>query len=292
MPVGEAAERAAALRSMGPHRRILVAEDNRINQLVISKMLERAGHDVTLVGNGEEALDLLAEGGRFDLVIMDLNMPVMGGLDAVRLHRFATGGRDGPAFIALTADATEETRRQCETAGFEGYLAKPVDVVELLTLVDRLTGMLSAAPPVPLGQADARWPAHGAQAVPPALDPVLLERLRQLDEQDGFVRQIIDDFILDAEQLIGELGAAAVAVDVATFRDRAHALRSSAAHIGARALFELCLGWRGIGAAELAAQGTGHTARLEIEFERLRAALRAELAEPAGLEPRAVIRPH
>jgi len=291
-PVGEAAERAAALRSMGPHRRILVAEDNRINQLVISKMLERAGHDVTLVGNGEEALDLLAEGGRFDLVIMDLNMPVMGGLDAVRLHRFATGGRDGPAFIALTADATDETRRQCETAGFEGYLAKPVDVVELLTLVDGLTGSLPTAPPVPLGQVDARWPAHGALAVPPALDPVLLERLRQLDEQDGFVRQIIDDFILDAEQLIGELGAAAVAVDVATFRDRAHALRSSAAHIGARALFELCLGWRGIGAAELAAQGTGHTARLEIEFERLRAALRAELAEPAGLEPRAVIRPH
>ena len=290
-PVDEAAERAAAMRSVGPHRRILVAEDNRINQLVISKMLERAGHEVTLVGNGEEALEMLAEEDRFDLVVMDLNMPVMGGLDAVRLHRFATGGRHGPAFIALTADATDQTMRQCEAAGIEGYLAKPVDVAELLTLVDRLAATAPGSPPPSRGQVDA-WPARGLQPALPVLDPELLERLRQLDEQDGFVSQIIDDFIVDAEQLIAELGTAAGALDVATFRDRAHALRSSAAHIGARALFELCLGWRGIGAAELAAQGTGHTARLKTEFERLRTALRAELAEPASREGPAVIRPH
>ena len=55
---------------------------------------------------------------RFDLVIMDLNMPVMGGLDAVKLHRFATGGRELPPFVALTADATNDTRRQCEAAGW------------------------------------------------------------------------------------------------------------------------------------------------------------------------------
>ena len=291
-PVSEAAERAAAMSSVGQRRRILVAEDNRINQLVISKMLERAGHAVTLVGNGEEALDMLADEDRFDLVVMDLNMPVMGGLDAVRLHRFATGGRDGPPFIALTADATEQTMRQCEAAGIEGYLAKPVDVAELLTLVDRLTGRVPVSPPPLRGRIDPPWPASGLRAAQPVLDPVLVERLRQLDQQDGFVSQIINDFIVDAEQLIAELGAAAAAVDVATFRDRAHALRSSAAHLGARALFELCLGWRGIGATELAAQGIDHTARLKTEFERLRAALRAELAEPASPEPPAVIRPH
>jgi two-component system sensor histidine kinase RpfC len=291
-PLDDAAARAAAMRSVGPHRRILVAEDNRINQLVISKMLERAGHDVTLVGNGEEALDMLADADRFDLVIMDLNMPVMGGLDAVRLHRFATGGRHGPPFIALTADATDQTMRQCEAAGIEGYLAKPVDVAELLTLVDRLSGRAPGSPPPSGRPVDSPQPARSGQGALPVLDPVLLDRLRQLDEQDGFVSQIINDFIVDAEQLIAELGAAAGALDVATFRDRAHALRSSAAHIGARALFELCLGWRGIGAAELAAQGSGHTARLKTEFERLRAALRAELAEPASREPPVVIRPH
>ncbi|MCE3249575.1 MAG: rpfC 1 [Geminicoccaceae bacterium] len=254
------------------------------------KMLERAGHEVDLVGNGEEALDALVD-RQFDLVIIDLNMPVMGGLDAVKMHRFTTGGRDVPPFVALTADATDETRRQCEAAGIEGYLAKPVDIDELLPMIDRLTRPAGAAlPMVRLERVEAPGPAAAAPL--PALDRMLLERLRQLDDQDGFVSQVIHDFLIDAEQLIAELAAAARAKDALAFRDRAHALRSSAAHIGATALFQLCLGWRGIGAAELAAQGAGCIARLEAEFERLRDALQAELAEPANREPQAVTRPH
>ena len=288
-PAGETPGRASATSAGWPRRRILVAEDNRINQLVIMKMLERAGHEISLVGNGEEALDALVD-RQFDLVIIDLNMPVMGGLDAVKMHRFTTGGHDVPPFIALTADATDETRRQCEAAGIEGYLAKPVDVDELLPMIDRLTRPPSAGLSlVRVERAEAPVPA----APPlPALDRALLERLRQLDDQDGFVSQVIRDFLVDAEQLIAELAAAARAQDAAAFRDRAHALRSSAAHIGATALFQLCLGWRGIGAAELAAQGGGCIARLEAEFERLRDALLAELAEPAQREPQAVTRPH
>jgi two-component system sensor histidine kinase RpfC len=291
-PAGGPADRPAAAVPTGPGRRVLVAEDNRINQLVILKMLERAGHQVTLVGNGEEALDALTK-HQFDLVIMDLNMPIMGGLDAVKLHRFATGGRDGPPFIALTADATDETRAQCETAGIDTYLAKPIDVDQLLTLVDRLTR------PRPVGAtARRRLRSEPARATPcaagalPVLDQTLLDRLRQLDDQDGFVTQVINDFIVDAEELIAELAAAARAGDAIAFRDRVHALRSSAAHIGATALFDLCLGWRGIGPAELAEQGAAHIARLEFEFERLRDALLVELAEPGTRAPRAVIRPH
>ncbi len=123
---------------------------------------------------------------------------------------------------------------------------------------------------------------------------MLLGRLRQLDEQDDFVAQLIEDFIADAEELIAELARAALASDAATFRDRAHALRSSAAHIGASALFDLCLGWRGIGAAELAERGAACVARLTAEFERLRAALLAELAaqrSPDPHEPPTVSRP-
>ncbi|HSA81446.1 MAG TPA: response regulator, partial [Geminicoccaceae bacterium] len=243
----------------------------------------------TLVGNGEEALDALAE-HQFDLVIMDLNMPVMGGLDTVKLHRFATGGREGPPIIALTADATDETRAQCEAAGIDGYLAKPVDVDQLLTLVDRLSrrAPVGASAPRRVRRDSPRPRVAGAL---PVLDQALLERLRELDDQDGFVTQVINDFIVDAEQLIAELAAAARANDPSAFRDRAHALRSSAAHIGATALFELCLGWRSIGPAELAEQGVAAIARLESEFERLRRALLAELAEPGRRAQRAVSRP-
>jgi two-component system sensor histidine kinase RpfC len=273
-------DRSRALPRVGPSRRILVAEDNRINQLVIDKMLRGAGHEVILVGNGEEALDAMAA-DRFDLVIMDLNMPVMGGLDAVKLHRFGTGGRDLPPFVALTADATEESRRQCEAAGVDAYVTKPVAVEELLALVERLTrpAVAGEAPAHPAPQQD-RTPSGTDPSRLPVLDPALLDRLRELDDDQDFLDQLIEDFIADAEQLIAELEAGAAAADATAFRDRAHALRSSAAHIGASALFELCLAWRGIGPAELAARGAEHVARLRFEFERLRRALGAELAAP------------
>ena len=190
-----------------PGLKVLVAEDNRINQQVIERMLSSAGHTVTLVGDGEQALQAL-EFGEFDIVLMDVNMPVMNGLDAVKLHRFATGGRDSPPFIALTADATDETRRQCEEAGIAAHLTKPVDMEQLLEVIDRV--------------ASAR-PAEGARPLPetvhtadfdvqarPTLDLTHLDRLRQLDDGDDFVGDLVRDFIADAEQLVEELEAAAL----------------------------------------------------------------------------------
>ena len=131
---------------------MLVAEDNRINQQVIERMLSSAGHTVTLVGDGEQALQAL-ECGEFDIVLMDVNMPVMNGLDAVKLHHFATGGRDSPPFVALTADATDETRRQCEEAGIAAHLTKPVDMEQLLGVIDRVASARPAPSARPLPDA-------------------------------------------------------------------------------------------------------------------------------------------
>ena len=91
--------------------------------------------------------------------------------------------------------------------------------------------------------------------------------------------------------MVEELEAAALHRDAAAFRDRAHALRSSAAHLGATALFELCLEWRGIGADELAAEGGTYAMRLRSEFERLREALLLALAQQEAPEAPAVSRP-
>jgi two-component system sensor histidine kinase RpfC len=125
----------------------------------------------------------------------------------------------------------------------------------------------------------------------PVLDQDSLERLRQLDDQDGFVVAVISDFLEDADQLVRQIAQAAAERDADTFRDCAHALRSSAAHIGATAIFDLCLGWRRITPDELAEHGASHAARLEAAFEQLRAALRTVLAEQARRPP-AVSRPH
>ena len=266
---------------------VLVAEDNRVNQQVIERMLSSAGHKVRLVGDGEQALQAL-EFGEFDVVLMDVNMPVMNGLDAVKLHRFATSGRDSPPFIALTADATEETRRQCEEAEIAAYLTKPVDMEELLGVINRVTSRESAASAWPMP--DSAHIANADVEAPLTLDRTHLERLRQLDDSDDFLDGLIRDFIVDAEQLVEELEAAALDVDAAAFRDRAHALRSSAAHLGATALFELCLRWRGIGPDQLAAEGSQYGLQLRSEFERLRDALMTEWDRPvssgqAGLSP-------
>jgi two-component system sensor histidine kinase RpfC len=124
------------------------------------------------------------------------------------------------------------------------------------------------------------------------LDPAHLDRLRQLDDEDDFLDGLIRDFIADAEQLVDELEAAALDRDAATFRDRAHALRSSAAHIGATAVFDLCLAWRGIGPDDLASQGADFATLLRSEFERLRLALLTELAAPQTDGRAATSRPH
>jgi two-component system sensor histidine kinase RpfC len=271
-----------------PRLKVLVAEDNRVNQQVIDRMLKSAGHAVTLVGDGEQALEAL-EADAFDVVLMDVNMPVMNGLDAVKLHRFATGGRDAPPFIALTADASDETRRQCEEAGIVGYVTKPVDMDQLLGLIDRAA---HPDPAVTLREPSRPRPTGNGADTGPVLDATYLDRLRQLDDADDFLDGLIRDFIADAEQLVEELEAAALNCDAAAFRDRAHALRSSAAHLGATAVFELCLEWRGIGSDDLAAEGSAHAMRLRSEFERLREALLLELTQPHANGATAVSRPH
>ncbi len=269
--------------------RVLVAEDNRVNQQVIDRMLKSAGHTVTLVGDGEQALVAL-EANSFDVVLVDINMPVMNGLDVVKLHRFATADGEAPPFIALTADATEETRRECEEAGMAAYLTKPVDIEQLLGLIDRMAHGDPAERPAP--RSSRAQPLATNPEARPVLDPTHLDRLRQLDDHDDFLGGLIQDFITDAEQLVEELEAAARHGDAAAFRDRAHALRSSAAHLGATALFELCLEWRGIGTDALAVEGGGYALRLRSEFERLREALLLASAPPGAAGATAVSRPH
>jgi CheY-like chemotaxis protein len=121
--------------------RILVAEDNLVNQKLITKLLENRGHEVLVVENGREALDAL-ESSSFDLVLMDVQMPVLDGLETVRLLR---GKEIGIPFhqrvIALTAHAMKGDLDRCLAAGMDGYLSKPIRPQELdLTLQGTLSG--------------------------------------------------------------------------------------------------------------------------------------------------------
>lgn len=267
---------------------VLVAEDNRTNQKVIGKLLERSGHRATIVGSGQEAIDALDEPG-FDLVLMDINMPGMNGIEAVKLLRFMHPAEALPPIVALSADATPQTREACRAVGFSAYLTKPVDTQLLLHTLGELTGTTmiqleegAAASPQDHGPAAALLAVDPGHA---ALDRAKLASLAELDHGDGFFDHLIDDFIADVQVVVMQIERAAAAGDVRAFRDQAHALRSSAAHIGATALFELCLGWRELDDHALMLRAQAELARLRREVERARLGLLTLKQERRGGRP-------
>ena len=153
LPVGELGSLAPApadpdSRIPAPHLRVLVVEDNAINQKVITKMLEKAGHRADMAGNGIEALAALCE-RPYDLVLMDCQMPEMDGFEATRLLRDPTSGVLNPRVkvVALTANAMVGDRERCLAAGMDDYLAKPVQMQALLSLLSRW----SPTDPIKLG---------------------------------------------------------------------------------------------------------------------------------------------
>jgi CheY-like chemotaxis protein len=128
---------ASAVRPL----KILVAEDNRVNQMLTRRLLEKEGHSVWLASNGEEAVAACRQ-QEFDLVLMDLQMPGLDGLEATRRIRGGEWGRKA-LIVALTAHAMAGDRERCFEAGMDDYLAKPINVVELARVTGRAAGLAS-----------------------------------------------------------------------------------------------------------------------------------------------------
>ena len=118
--------------------RVLLAEDNPVNQAVGRAMLARLGHTVEVAGNGQEALDEALR-QRYDVVLMDVHMPAMDGLDATRAIRARVPTAQQPRIIALTASSLDEDRHNCAAAGMDGYLLKPIRLQQLATSLTAAT---------------------------------------------------------------------------------------------------------------------------------------------------------
>jgi CheY-like chemotaxis protein len=151
-PVVRAAQAAHAQQGQG---RILLVEDNLINQQVALGMLESRGYQVTVAGNGREALDAHARGA-FDLILMDCDMPEMDGFEAtraIRAQESASGG-EHVAIVALTANAMAQDREACLAAGMDDHLGKPFSSATLQAMLERwLPAAADAAPAIPAARA-------------------------------------------------------------------------------------------------------------------------------------------
>lgn len=220
--------------------KILVAEDNPINQKVISKILESAGHRPTLVANGEQALDALGRES-FDLVILDMQMPVISGLEVIKIFRF-THPKDSPVrFIVLTANATTEAKNECQVAGADAYLTKPVEPAKLLDQIDRLAPKEAGARSPDNVPAQASVIQVTSQPSDHVLNEATLASLEIMGEHSTFMPELIHGFLHDTEQLLRDMGKALKEKRYGDFKDLAHAMKGSAGSVGAQSLYDVCV---------------------------------------------------
>ena len=225
--------------------RILVAEDNLVNQQVVRAMLERIGMTVSIVGDGSQALAAVRS-QHFDLVLMDCQMPVMDGYEASLQIRALASDRARIPIVALTANALSEDRRRCIDAGMDDYLPKPVTGPALGAMLTRHLGVEPVSEPAPAAPAPATacaLPAAVAvpESVPIAFDPAVLASLAEMADgaEPGFAEEIRQLFEDDARGKLDEVARAFRAGDRATVQRQMHSLRSASAQVGALELAAL-----------------------------------------------------
>ena len=205
--VAEASVPEVAPLSPARALRILLAEDNAVNQQVASRILEKRGHAVVVVGNGREAVDRLAAGGEapFDVVLMDVQMPEMDGLDATAAIREREKATEAHVpIVAMTAHAMEGDRERCRQAGMDGYVSKPVEAERLVAAVELAAG---------------RFDSTVAAA--------------RLGGDRHLLREMLDLFMTECPGMISAVRSAIDASDAAALRRAAHALKGSVANFAA-----------------------------------------------------------
>lgn len=213
--------------------RILVAEDNPINQLVIGRILEKAGHDVVMVQDGDQALDIL-ERDNFEMLILDMNMPKVSGVDVAKTYKFMRP-RSRTLIILLTADATPEARQACYEAGADRYLTKPVEAKRLLTIMAELVEKRYRNKAI---QTDG---AEKAENFPvDIVDFSVIDKLLGMNIEETFFQDLLESFKSQGGKHVAKLRECLDREDYPGFMESLLFLRNSAADLGAVGLFALC----------------------------------------------------
>jgi signal transduction histidine kinase/HPt (histidine-containing phosphotransfer) domain-containing protein len=229
----DSVQEAAPLRG-----RVLLVEDNPINQSLAQAMLLKLGLQMSLAVNGLEAVRQVREGG-FDLVLMDCQMPVMDGYEATAAIRQLPAERNRHIpVIALTANTMQNDREQCLNGGMDAFLSKPYTLAQLRSVLDRWLPRTGTGSNSPAPKASAPLASVVARDVKPGIDSVVLDALRQLQPEGStdWVNDLLRSFVDVAQQGLREIEMFMGAGDSNALKQTAHSVKSAAANVGAEAL--------------------------------------------------------
>jgi len=254
-PTPETPKPLRALPAVSPVR-VLVAEDNLVNQRVVERLLSGRGHLVTVANNGREAVMQFAQ-GRFDIILMDVQMPEMGGFDAtaeIRAAERVSGGH--VPIVALTAHAMSGDRERCLAAGMDAYLSKPIDRLQLFEVVEHAPAV---APPA---VADSPLQTIDRQA--------LMDRL---GGDESLALEVIDLFRQDCPGAIARILEAIESGNAGALQTAAHALKGAAGNLSATAVSAAARALEVMGQSGNVSGAQAALAELEHEIARLFASL-------------------
>ncbi|HLI22515.1 MAG TPA: response regulator, partial [Stellaceae bacterium] len=281
-PAGAPAPQKVEIPSIAPTKplKILVAEDNAANVKVLKGVLESAGHEIEIATDGEAALVAL-ERTRFDVALLDINMPEVNGYEVAKLYRVGHVGEWRMPIVALTADATSETERLCREAGMDLVLTKPIEAATLLSALDEIHSRLSRPERIAVGAPMVVTPITAHPRFIPeysaTVDEATFDALKNLGGSD-FVFEVVDTFRKDGARLVEQLRAAADKADLREFRDLMHSLRSGAANVGGVKLCQTLTNLRDVSTKDLRNSGASYVEKIDGEMKRLDAVLGELLA--------------
>jgi len=218
---------------------VLVADDNPTNREVLARILERGGHSAMLVSDGERALDAL-EGSRFDIALIDRNMPRLSGLETVQAIRLTTGARERLPVVMLSADVTPDAKRECLEAGADAFLAKPIEAARLLEEIQSLCAGKPQEVSKPVALESRRPSPPERQGPAPVVNADTLADLEELGSSPAFMDKLIGVFVADNVTLMAKMEASLASRNVGEFRSHLHAMKGSAASMGAERLTGCC----------------------------------------------------
>ncbi len=265
--------------------RILLAEDNVVNQKVASHLLKQMGYRADVASNGLEVLEALHHQS-YDVVLMDVQMPNMDGLTATRHIRQEFLHIPHLRIIAMTANAMQGDREECLEAGMDGYISKPIRLEELIQALSncqpnrasREEGKRQKAKQSALLLTPTSKPPIPNPQLSSAIDAKLLQSFREMvgEKADPILAEMIDCYLEDAPKLLSAIALAIARRDPTQLRSSAHTLKSSSATLGATTLANLCRNLEVMSRSGSTDYGTDPLSQLEAEYERVKTALQIE----------------